>query len=148
MNKEELILFAKKTYEKKLLDLENNIAEVQKSANEESKSSMGDKYETGRAMAQSEVFMLQNQKENFSKELGTFNSIVFIENLEKVILGSLIQTEMGWFLLSAGLGKLVFKGKVFMCISQNSPLGQVLLGKEKGQTFTVNGRKSTVLSLI
>ena len=147
MNKLDIVSFAKKTYENKLLDLDKNIAEVQKSANQESKSSMGDKYETGRAMAQSEVFMLQNQKENFVKELAAFNSINFVQDSVKVISGSLIETEMGWFVLSSGLGKLLYKGKPIVCISLNSPLGKALVGKAAGDTFSVNGRINKVLSV-
>jgi hypothetical protein len=131
----------------KITELERVINEVQQSANQESKSSMGDKYETGRAMAQNEVFMLQTQLASLKQDFETIYTIDFGINIDKVIQGSLVETSTGWFLLSIGLGKISVDGKSLFCISINSPLGQVLKGKAAGEAYVMNGRNSTIKNI-
>lgn len=142
------MLFVKDFFNAKLADLKKNIEEVQKSANQESKSSMGDKYETGRAMAQNEVFMLQSQKENFLRDIAVLDSIDFGVESKTVISGSLVETQNGWFLLSAGLGKVTFKERTIYCISLDSPLGLALFGKAQNETAMVNGRAIKILQIV
>jgi hypothetical protein len=132
----------------KITELERVINEVQQSANQESKSSMGDKYETGRAMAQNEVFMLQTQLASLRQDFETIHTIDFSINIDKVIKGSLVETSTGWFLLSIGLGKISVDGKNLFCISINSPLGQVLKGKAAGEVYVMNGRSSKIITVI
>lgn len=145
--KEEIIELAKQTLTKKINELERNISEVQNSANQESKSSMGDKYETGRAMAQNEVFMLQTQLASFSEELEKFRTINYNTTTDVTVAGSLVETSMGCFLLSAGVGKVLFNKTPIMCISLNSPLAQALLGKKQGETYTIHQKNHKVLKI-
>ncbi|MDT4870770.1 hypothetical protein FQZ97_1058610 [compost metagenome] len=135
-------------FKQRLKDLEHHILSVQQSANQESKSSMGDKYETGRAMAQNEVFMLRTQLQNLQLEFGKFEGADFSVEREECAAGSLVQTGNGWFLLSAALGKVSFSGRTAMCISLDSPLGKALLGKKKGELFSVNGKEGHVLEIV
>jgi hypothetical protein len=132
----------------KITELERVINEVQQSANQESKSSMGDKYETGRAMAQNEVFMLHTQLASLRQDFETIHTIDFGINIDKVIQGSLVETSTGWFLLSIGLGKISVGEKSLFCISINSPLGQVLKGKSSGEIYVMNGRSSKIITVI
>ena len=132
----------------KMTELERVINEVQQSANQESKSSMGDKYETGRAMAQNEVFMLQTQLASLRQDFETIHTIDFSISIDKVIQGSLVETSTGWFLLSIGLGKITVEGKNLFCISINSPLGQVLKGKSASEAYVMNGRSSTIKKIL
>jgi hypothetical protein len=131
----------------KITELERVIHEVQQSANQESKSSMGDKYETGRAMAQNEVFMLQTQLAALKNDFETINSIDFNLKVDKVIQGSLVETSTGWFLISIGLGKITVDGKSLFCISINSPLGQELKGKSVAEAYLINGKTAQIRSI-
>lgn len=148
MDKQEIVLQARALLRQRMEELERHILTVQESANQESKSSMGDKYETGRAMAQNEVFMLRNQLENLKLEYGKFELTDFSVEREECAAGSLVQTGNGWFLLSAALGKLSLSGRTVMCISLDSPLGKALSGKRKGDIFSVNGKEGRVLEVI
>ena len=132
----------------KMTELERVINEVQQSANQESKSSMGDKYETGRAMAQNEVFMLQTQLASLRQDFETIHTIDFSISIDKIIQGSLVETSTGWFLLSIGLGKITVEGNSLFCISLNSPLGQVLKGKAAGEAYVINGKTNKVINII
>ncbi|WP_367914556.1 3-oxoacyl-ACP synthase [Leadbetterella sp. DM7] len=147
MDKHQVVTQARVLFGKRLDELEQHILSVQQSANQESKSSMGDKYETGRAMAHNEVFMLRTQLENLGQELRKFEATDFTVTREECTAGSLVQTGNGWFLLSAALGKVTVSGRVVMCISLDSPLGRALAGKKKGELFLVNGREGRVLEV-
>lgn len=148
MDKQQLVIQARALLRQRLEDMEQHILTVQQSANQESKSSMGDKYETGRAMAQNEVFMLRTQQENLRQELGKFESTDFSFPRKECAAGSLVRTGNGWFLLSAALGKISFSGQVVMCVSLESPLGKALLGKRKGESFSVNSKEGHVLEIV
>lgn len=147
VDKQKVVVQARALFRQRLEELEQHILTVQQSANQESKSSMGDKYETGRAMAQNEVFMLRTQLENLKREFGRFEGTDFTPLREECGAGSLVQTGNGWFLLSAALGKIPVSGQAVMCISLDSPLGRALLGKKKGESFSVNGKESRVLEV-
>ena len=148
MDKSEVIATAKDTFYKKRSELERHIDDVQRSANQESKSSVGDKYETARAMAQNEVFMLQSQLAALRTELETFENTNFEKGGQLHInSGSLVETTMGWFLLSSGLGKIMVNGKPAMCISMNSPLGKTLTGKNSGESYSINGKEYQILNV-
>lgn len=147
VNKQQVIAQARAWFGQKLKDLEQHIQAVQQSANQESKSSMGDKYETGRAMAQNEVFMLRSQLENLRQEMGKFEAIDFSALRKEGGAGSLVRTGNGWFLLSAALGKIPVSDQAVMCISLDSPLGKVLSGKTAGELFLVNGKEGRILEI-
>lgn len=148
MDKNKIVAEIDVLLKKKIAELERTINEVQQSANQESKSSMGDKYETGRAMAQNEVFMLQTQLAALKQDFDTISSIDFSISIDKIIQGSLVETGTGWFLLSIGLGKITVEGKSLFCISINSPLGQVLKGKAAGEAYIMNGKSSTISTIL
>ena len=120
------------------------IDEARKSAASDTKSSAGDKHETGRAMAQLE-------QEKNAVQLAEVNKLfVFVGNINptyehtKIAVGSLISTSIGDFSLSVGLGKIIVSDQDIFVISSASPIGEVLLSKEKGDIFTFNGEEVTV----
>ncbi len=142
------IAHIKEIFREKLEELNKTIDEVQNSANQESKSSMGDKYETGRAMAQNEVFMLQTRHNALKIEIEKLEGLNFSPNTGRIIAGSLVETTMGWFLLSAGLGKVVVEKKPIMCISLHSPLGNELLGKKEGDLYIINSNNYKIMKIL
>lgn len=147
LKKENIIATAQNLLNSKLIELEKAIFNVQNAANEESKSSMGDKYETGRAMAQNDRAMLENQKNELLKDITTFENINFGQETEFVKNGSLVQTSIGYILVSVSLGKIVEGGINVMLISSASPLGAELLGKKAKDSITMNGRQIQILGI-
>ncbi len=147
LKKENIIATAQKLLQSKLIELEKAIFNVQNAANEESKSSMGDKYETGRAMAQNDRAMLENQKNELLKDISTFENINFEQETEFIKSGSLVQTSIGYILVSVSLGKIVEDGVNVMLISSASPLGTELTGKKVNDTVTMNGRPIQILGI-
>ncbi|MCP9753826.1 3-oxoacyl-ACP synthase [Lacihabitans sp. CCS-44] len=147
LKKENIITTAQNLLQSKLIELEKAIFNVQNAANEESKSSMGDKYETGRAMAQNDRAMLENQKNELLKDISTFENINFEQETEFVKNGSLVHTSIGYILVSVSLGKIVDDGVSAMLISSASPLGTELSGKKVKDTVTMNGRPIQILGI-
>lgn len=136
MNKENILQILKDKISEKIKTFENLIAETRASSND-TKSSMGDKYETGREMLQQEINNIQRQlnetlnQQNFLKKLNT-------EVCTKVQNGALVKTDKGFFYISVSAGEIVFEGKKIMTISSESPLAKAMFGKKIAETFIIN----------
>lgn len=119
----------------------HSIKSAKESRNKDTKSSAGDKYETGRAMIQIEIEKNEVQLSktmNLQKEL---SKIDLIKEFNKVEFGSLIQTNHGIYLISIGLGKIVVNNTAYYAISLASPIGQVLRDKIIGDEVQFQGRQ-------
>ena len=117
---------------------------AQESANEEGKSSAGDKYETGRAMAQLEI-------EKASSQLAEANKLkqalvqVPADALGPVVKpGSLVVTNQGRYFISIAAGSLTVDDKTWFAISAGSPLGAILVGKKEGDVVKMMGKEIVV----
>lgn len=112
--------------------VDNILKNVALSLKEETKSSAGDKHETGRAM-------LQLERENAGKQLAE------IEKLEAILhristdissgpvhLGSVVKTSQANYFISIPVGEIKTEAGVFYAIGVGSPIGKLLLGKQEG----------------
>lgn len=121
---------------------------LRESRDNESKSSAGDKYETGRAMAQIELDKLQQQLQNQMELQAELLKIKPEVETEKVGFGSLVETSNGIYFISIGMGKVMLDDTSFYAISLASPLGQALKGAQKGDTLTFNRDNIQIISVI
>ncbi|UJF30271.1 hypothetical protein L0B70_02415 [Kaistella sp. 97-N-M2] len=142
MNKSQLITIIQNKLAEKIDNLERLISET-RASNNETKSSMGDKYETTREMVQQEINNLQIQ---LNENIKARTSLQFINtNLhQKVGLGSLVETEKGFFFIAVSLGEVTLDEKKIFVISMESPLGKVLSGKKKGAEIFLNNSRQTI----
>lgn len=136
-----------KRIEEKLNTLKKAISDAQQAANNETKSSAGDKHETGRAMAQLETEKLGIQAEETIKQLELVNRINPFELNEKVALGSLVETSQGLFYLSISLGKIEIDKQMVYAISTQSPIAKQLIGLNKNSKINFNGKEIKVQSI-
>lgn len=145
MDKSEIIQIIRAKLSAKIENLERLIAET-RASNNETKSSMGDKFETSREMVQQEINTLQlqlNENVNARISLKTINT-----KLHQIIgLGSLVQTDKGLFYIAVSLGEIIFNEKKIFVISTESPLGKVLIGKKMGDEISLNNTKQTIQEL-
>lgn len=142
MNKQEIINIIKAKAADKIQYFENLIAETRVS-NNDTKSSMGDKYETGREMLQQEINNLQRQLNEVLNQQAVLQKITS-DPSEKVQNGALVKTNKGLFYISASMGELVFENQKIMTVSAESPLVKVMYGKKTGESFTVNNIHQTI----
>jgi transcription elongation GreA/GreB family factor len=111
---------------------------AQDSANTEEKSSAGDKYETGRAMAQIERDKAAQQLDEALKLKSILHQISSDVRNDKVAQGSLVITNDHLFYLAISVGKVNIEGQNFLIIAPTSPIGQVLLNSKVGDQFAFN----------
>lgn len=126
--------------------LNQELNNFQSAANEETKSSAGDKYETGRAMMHLEKEKIATQLNQLQKQEKVLRQIKPGKFLDQADLGSLIRTDKGIFYLSISLGKIQLTEDVF-CISPVAPLGQLLKGVTSGKQIPFGGRTYLVLDV-
>lgn len=143
--KHRLLALCREYAEDRIRSAEEAIRMVQESANEETKSSSGDKYETGRAMAQLEIEKAGSQLAEGRRLVHTLERIE-LESLSLTVgMGSLVITNQGNYFLAIPAGKLDIDGITWFALSPSSPLGAALIGRHAGDTITFNG-KSIVLT--
>lgn len=117
------------------------------SANEEGKSSAGDKYETARAMGQLDREMNGRMYEQARQERLSLDKINTETNFSKIAFGALTETTMGHFFVSIGAGIIEIDGKKTMAVSPQSPIGQVIIGKTTNESFDFRGKTHTIISV-
>jgi len=132
---------------KRLKTVEEIIKSNQKALSSETKSSAGDKHETGRAMLQLEMEKAGQQLAGIVVMKTILSKIDISKTTKKAHLGSVIYTTSANYFLSISAGKLVIDDVIFFAISVSSPLGKKLLGKKVNDDFTFNGKKITILKL-
>lgn len=123
----------------------NKIAEVTlamesagTSLQEDTKSSAGDKYETGREMIQQDLNRFQQQISLAQEDLHTLQRIKQTEPSATVSLGTVLKTDKhNWYFIAISIGRLQAYPDLFV-ISPVSPIGKLLLGKRKGDKINFN----------
>jgi transcription elongation GreA/GreB family factor len=133
--------------EERITDLKSRIASIVESRNNETKSSAGDKYETSRAMMQMEEDKVVAQLELAQQMQSRLRQLNTLATDETIRLGSLVKTSLRNYYLSIGLGKIVLDKENYYCISTDSPIGKLLLGKKRGDTIAFNGVKDEIKEL-
>lgn len=121
--------------------------EAQSSANNETKSSAGDKYETGRAMSQRERDLHARQLAELMNMQQAFSAIDPEKACTKVELGALIQTSTTMFFIAGSLGAVTVDGKQIMVISAVSPIAQAMLDKQEGGRIDWMKKEIEILSV-
>ena len=117
---------------------------AQASANEETKSSAGDKYETGRAMAQLEIEKNSTQLVEAQKLKQILIQLDPTKTNETIQAGSLVITNQGRFYISIPAGQFTIEGEVYFAISPSAPIAQKLLGLKSGDQFNFNKKEFKV----
>lgn len=99
-------------------------------------------------MAQLEQEKLRYQIHEFQKMEEIVQKINPSKSNSKIHLGSLVQTNKGWFYISVGLGSLTFKDQVIFAINPEAPVGKALIGKVKGDSIHFNGVESEIIQVL
>lgn len=147
MNKKDVKVAVINFLQSKIDGLKIVLDDICNSTSEDSKSSAGDKHETATSMAQLE-------QEKISKQLQVFlNQRTILERIDptiihhKIEIGSLIFTNKGWFYFSTALGMINVHNEKVFCLALQSPIGELLKGKQKGETVIFNGSSTSVMEV-
>ena len=145
MNKSEILNIIQLKLTQKVETLEKMIAET-RASNNETKSSMGDKYETSREMVQQEINNLQIQLNENIRLRNSLKSIS-VNPHQNVGLGSLVETDKGLFYIAVSLGMIDYEKKKIFLISPESPLAQAMNGKTENEVFSMNGTQQKIVKI-
>lgn len=131
--------------------VESKIALIVKAVNElqqasmlETKSSMGDKYET----TISSIHLEMNKYAQQMNECSTMKKILFQINAAKqsdsVQPGCLVCTNNGNYFIAITAGEFEIEGTRYLTISLASPLGKELHKRKPGDTFSFRNKQFVI----
>ena len=126
--------------EEKLQQARLDFALAKESRDSDTKSSAGDKYETGREMMQREMEKLSASIDTYQKQLITMQHILGPTSNEQIGLGHLVETNVETYYIAIGLGAISGSFGTIYAISAESPLGGLMLGKRVGENIELRGR--------
>ena len=134
--------------ENKLVSIQKAILEIQEALTTETKSSAGDKHETGRAMLQLEREKIGQQLAETQKLKEILSKIDSSKVSHKVSLGSIVYTTQNRYFMAISAGKLQLEGEEFYAISASTPIAQLLLGKTVGDAVTFRTETLAIIQII
>jgi DNA-binding transcriptional MerR regulator len=147
LNKHLLIVHCLHLLDVSIAEVKHQMAELVTHAANDSKSSAGDKHETGRAMMQQAQEQLGKQLQEAEMKRASLARIQTLLTSETVGEGSLVVTNENTLLLAAPLGKVNFEGNDVFVISMQSPLAQAMKGKKSGDTILFQQKHINILSV-
>jgi len=133
--------------EKRIAAIEKTMQEAQDSANNETKSSAGDKYETTRSMMQLDKVMNTKQLLAANSLKADLRKIDISKQHLSVQVGSLVMTSLANYFIAIGAGKMTVEGIDYFAISLTSPIGALLLGKKVGEEIIFNKQKIIIQAI-
>ena len=142
--KQRLYEFCKSFIENRLMRINSNIDSLQEALTSETKSSAGDKHETGRAMIQLEREKLGNQLAEAQLLQELFKKIPPNKKTSIVGLGSLVITDQQNYYIGISAGELKLDGVSYFAIAPNTPIGKLLLAKVVDDVVVFNSRKIVI----
>ena len=138
--KRDIFKFCEQQLNSRLASIAERIRSLQESLESESKSSAGDKHETGRAMLHLEREKLGQQLLSAEKSRALLNMVNTDNQSEKISLGSLVRTSAQSYFIAISAGEYKKGSEQVFCISPSTPIGRLLLGNSKGDSFTFNDK--------
>ncbi|MFN4145247.1 MAG: transcription elongation factor [Runella sp.] len=133
--KHHLLTYLKSHFDTRLQMINEALQAAQSAANEETKSSAGDKYETARAMAQIERDRHAQLYEQIAQERAILERINPSTGFQRVGLGALVRSTAGIFFVAVSAGAVPMGDIEVIVVSPQSPLGTSLMGKQVGERF-------------
>ncbi|QGY42388.1 hypothetical protein GM418_01575 [Maribellus comscasis] len=147
MKKEEIINEIVRQLDDRISFLKQSIQAAKESRDNETKSSVGDKYETGRAMVQMELEKNRAQLAKTEHLKTSLNKIDLHKRYEKVEFGSFVETNLGNYFISVAFGKVEINNVPIFSISLNSPVGKTIEAKTTGEKINFQGRQIEIKSI-
>ncbi len=120
------------------------IADARTAADEDDKSSAGDKFETAREMMQQEIDLHSAHIAELQKLKVALDQVSPEHKGGIVQHGSIVRTGQGNYYIAVSIGKLEVNGAIYYAISASAPLGAVLMGHKAGDTLSFNGKDFTI----
>jgi transcription elongation GreA/GreB family factor len=126
----------------------NSLNDLTNDAKNDTKSTAGDKHETGRAMMQHEQEKLRLQLVELENQISFLQKINPENKAEKIQLGSMVQTDKACFYIAIAFGQIAIDDTNIFVISSIAPIAQQMLGKSINDQFEMNGLTYKVSAIV
>jgi len=146
--KKQLLLLLLNTLDQKIAEAKAAITSARESRDSETKSSMGDKYETTRAMVQIEIEKSEMQLNKALESQTELTKINLDAKPAAIGFGSIVCTNHENYFIAIGVGKINFENSAYYAISLNSPIGRFLNGKVVGNTGIFQERSFKIIDIL
>ena len=124
------------------------ISELSSDAENDAKSSAGDKHETALSMMHLEQEKLNQKLKELHFQISVLDKIDVSRVSQKIILGSLVKVNDLTVFISVALPKIQHENITIFAISPESPLGSKLMGNEVGGSFEINTVSYTIKEVL
>lgn len=143
-------LFSKCTeyIEQRIESIQKKLEDIVESKGNETKSSAGDKHETGRTMMQLEEQKMTIQLYAARDVKYTLNQINLEHQNKEIGLGSLVICNGINYFISISAGQIKIDNDLYYAISLQSPIGHILMGKRKGELLKFNQKTIEILEVL
>ncbi len=145
--KDKVYAFCQRFVDEKINMIQDQIESIRESLDSESKSTAGDKHETGRAMLQLEREKLGKQLYEAEKMKRVLQNVTLKISGETITVGNLIETEDAYYFIAISAGKFISGHKTVFCISSLTPLAQLFLGKKEGDRIRLNQQEHRIVKI-
>jgi len=145
--KEKLYKACEAYVDERIKRIEDSMAGLESDLENETKSSAGDKYETGREMINLEINKLAEQLQQFKNLRNTLNVAKSRTNNGSAQLGTAVKTNMSNYFIAIPADRIIVDGDEYFAIGANSPIAQLLLHKKAGEEITFNGKSAEILEV-
>jgi hypothetical protein len=132
----------------KIKTIEDSIHELRLAANSETKSSVGDKYETGRAMIQLEIEKNAAQLKVWQNQLFELQPIDSNKKSNRVEFSAIVKCTNANYFIAQACGKFIINMETYYAISVSAPIYMAMSGKTKGEQFSFNGQQMSILEIL
>ena len=134
--------------ENRFKTVQNTIKDIQNSLQSETKSSAGDKHETGRAMLQLEREKAGHQLAEIEKTKELLSKVNTDNTSNTIGLGSVVYTTKSNYYIAVSAGEIKVNNEKFYAISANTPIGQLLIGKTISDDIVFRAQRFEVTKVL
>ena len=134
--------------DKDLEEAKARMASLKESLGAESKSSAGDKHETGRAMIHVEQERVQETVGRLEHMRGVLvQRATQGKAIQRVSPGALVETTGPWVLVGVPLGKVQLPDALVLCVGVEAPLAQQWHGAQPGDQVVLGSQQLTIQAI-
>lgn len=142
----ELVSFCILELQKKELELQQEIDEAMKSANDY--GAPKDRYDGFKNQQMRKIEMFTAQQHLIQSDIRTFQQIDLLHPCLTVKMGALFTTNNQTIFIATAMGKLLFKEKTIVVISPKVPFYEAFKDTKKGDSVLFRDQKMSVIDLI
>ncbi len=147
LSKDKIITHCISKIEQNISALEADHEALKLALADETKSSAGDKYETGREMINQEKNKVLDQINAMRNHKNGLIQIQSLPTPGMVAYGALVSTTLGNFLIATAMGKLSPPYENVFVISASSPIFKAMQTKKTGEIFEWQNKQLTIESI-